>query len=120
MIIYIEKYDTNSGNLLVDFVNEKDFIQFCNSINQYDENDNRTMLYIEGLIFKKGLSPKEGCIYTLPAEIIEFEWSRVALNDNKSEGSFSDIIGFRAICTYRMVSPFSKALSFNYETLVKG
>lgn len=88
MIIYIEKFNKYEGVLLADFITVNDFNLFCNSIDM--PSDHRTMLYIVGLNFKSGISPKEGCIYKIPDELrFGFEWYR-------EDESASDIIAFTA------------------------
>jgi len=111
MKIYIEKYDLYEGFILLDFINISDFIEFCQKIDTpYNENDQRTMLCIEGLRFKKGIYPREGMIYNFPLELIhEVNWERESDPDGELEGS--DIIAFRTQMNLKKFSYFSKSLS---------
>lgn len=108
MKIYIEKFDRYEGFLLADFINRDDFVEFCGIINQtVDENDYRTMLYIEGLRFLSGIYPKEGCLYNFPMEFInEINWNK----ESNGELEGSDIIAFRAESNLNVPSFFSKTL----------
>lgn len=117
--IYIEKYDKHEGVMLADFLNPNSYIEFRKLIGSVDQTrnyseDERTMLFIEGLKFNGGRIPKEGNIYELPDYFYKnIKWSKepgYTSVDTKDieEDDFSDIISFRGEANYYGESFFNK------------
>ncbi|AGX06474.1 hypothetical protein B14911_03404 [Bacillus sp. NRRL B-14911] len=70
--VYIEKYIPEKEILLLDFVSQQHFEQFClrKNVNP-QQSENRTMLYIRNIRISKKAEPKEGFHYPIPEELFD-------------------------------------------------
>jgi len=74
-LIYIEKYDKESGYFLADFLTGKGYWSFCQQLykpGDIEYKDERTMIEI-GELRCEQRHPYEGCIYELPHEFLKVE-----------------------------------------------
>ncbi|SHN02035.1 Metal-dependent hydrolase, beta-lactamase superfamily II [Halanaerobium congolense] len=119
--IYIEKYDKHEGVMLADFLNPNSYIEFRKLIGSVDQTrnyseDERTMLFIEGLKFNGGRIPKEGNIYELPDYFYKnIKWSKEPGYTSADiidieKNDFSAIISFRGEADYYGESFFNKPI----------
>lgn len=95
-LIYIEKYDKESGYFLADFLTEKGYWSFSQQLykpGDIEYKDERTMIEI-GELRCEQRHPYEGCIYEIPHEFLKMEWEKEPPSD--LGGDFSNTISFRA------------------------
>jgi beta-lactamase superfamily II metal-dependent hydrolase len=114
MRLYVEKYDEHEGFLLADFVSNRDYLEFCRSIDsRVFPEDFRTMLYLDNLFFTTGDQPIEGAVYLMPDTLLRFDWVKEPGYGNLQETrEFSDIFSFRTNANFRGGSFFGSPVSY--------